>query len=69
MADEEAAILAAARGLPLDERVEHKSWKARAEALDEIKSKCGRAPEVVAQAGAPGGAEAAGDDARSLRLG
>ena len=51
MADDEQQLLAAARALPLDERLEHKSWKARAEALDDIKAKCERAPEVVAQAG------------------
>ena len=43
MADDEAQILAAAKKLPLHERVEHKNWKVRSEAYDDVKASCGRA--------------------------
>lgn len=45
MADEEAKVLAEARGLPLDERVAHSAWRARSEAYDEVKAKCDRVLE------------------------
>jgi len=40
MADEEAKILADARNLPLADRVEHKNWKVRSEAYDDIRAAC-----------------------------
>ena len=56
MADEEKAQLDAARRLPLEERLEHKLWRARAEAADDIIAQCGRAsgPDapILGEAGA-----------------
>jgi len=40
MEEEEAKILAAARKLPLADRVEHKNWKVRSEAYEDIKKGC-----------------------------
>jgi hypothetical protein len=55
MADDEKQVLEAARRLPLEERVEHKNWKVRSEALDHIKEQCSRArssqEEIFAEAG------------------
>ena len=42
MAEEEAGLLTAARGLPFSERVAHKNWKVRAEAFDDLKTTCER---------------------------
>jgi hypothetical protein len=38
---EEAAVLAEAAKLPIDERVAHSNWKVRSAAYEFIKSKCG----------------------------
>lgn len=43
MAEEEAQILTAAKKLPLAERVDHKNWKVRVEAYEDIKAGCDRA--------------------------
>eukprot|EP00887_Chlorella_sp_A99_P000367 scaffold13.g367.t1 len=55
MADDEAKLLAAARGLPLAERLAHANWKVRAEGLDDIKTACFRAfsseDKIFAEAG------------------
>ena len=59
MADEEAQILAAAKKLPLDERVEHKNWKVRSEAYEDIRTGCERAfsksDPILGQAGKSNG--------------
>ena len=41
--DDEKQVLEQARRLPLEERVDHKNWKVRSEALDHIKEQCTRA--------------------------
>ena len=43
MADEEAKILADAKKLPLADRVEHKNWKVRSEAYEDVRAACERA--------------------------
>lgn len=43
MAEDEVQVLAAAKKLPLDERVEHKNWKVRSEAYEDIRGGCERA--------------------------
>lgn len=43
MADDEAQVLAAAKKLPLYERVEHKNWKVRSEAYEDVRAGCERA--------------------------
>ena len=43
MAEEEAQVLAAAKKLPLFERVEHKNWKVRSEAYEDVRTSCERA--------------------------
>ena len=43
MADDEQKILSDARRLTLPERVQHKNWKARSEAWDDIRGQCDRA--------------------------
>jgi hypothetical protein len=43
MADEEAAVLAAAAKLPIAERVQHAHWKARAGAYESVRDSCSRA--------------------------
>ncbi|KAL6766815.1 TOG1 [Auxenochlorella protothecoides x Auxenochlorella symbiontica] len=43
MADNEAAVLAAAKKLPLDERAAHKTWKVRSELFDDVKDACAKA--------------------------
>jgi hypothetical protein len=57
MADDEAQALAAARALPLEERVAHKNWKARSEAWEQVKEACDRAlgaeDPALDEAGAP----------------
>ncbi|KAL4424717.1 hypothetical protein ABPG77_000060 [Micractinium sp. CCAP 211/92] len=63
MADE-AQVLADAKKLPLDEQLAHSSWKVRAQALETVKERVGRAfsteDEIFAEAG-PLLAKAAGD--------
>lgn len=55
MADDEQKVLAAARQLPLAERLAHGNWKVRSEGLDDIKQACSRAfgsqDKVFAEAG------------------
>eukprot|EP00873_Tetraselmis_striata_P038446 jgi/Tetstr1/458710/TSEL_045099.t1 len=48
MADDEAKVLAAARKLPLRERLDHKAWKARSEACEEIRTSAESAAEGAA---------------------
>ena len=48
MADDEKTLLEQARKLPLEERVEHKNWKVRSEALEYIREECGRARSAEA---------------------
>lgn len=59
MADNEAAVLAAAKKLPLDERAAHKTWKVRSELFDDVKDACAKAfsseDPILHQAGAEGG--------------
>jgi hypothetical protein len=43
MADEEAKVLATAKKLALSERVQHKLWKVRSEAWEDIRAGCERA--------------------------
>lgn len=43
MADDEAQVLLAAKKLPLYERIEHKNWKVRSEAYDDVRAGCERA--------------------------
>jgi hypothetical protein len=43
MADEEAKVLKEAKSLPLADRVEHKVWKVRSEAFEDICSACDKA--------------------------
>jgi hypothetical protein len=43
MAEEEAAVLAAAAKLPIPERVQHAHWKARAQAYEHVRDSCARA--------------------------
>lgn len=54
MADE-AQVLADAKKLPLDEQLAHSSWKVRAQALETVKERVGRAfsteDEIFAEAG------------------
>ena len=40
MADDEAQVLAAAKKLPLEDRVEHKNWKVRSEAYEDVRAGC-----------------------------
>lgn len=55
MADNEAAILAAAKKLPLEERLSHKTWKVRSELFEDMKSGCSKAfssdDPILTQAG------------------
>jgi cytoskeleton-associated protein 5 len=41
--EDEAQVLAAAKKLPLCERVEHKNWKVRSEAYEDVRAGCERA--------------------------
>jgi hypothetical protein len=41
--EDEAKLLADAKKLPLEQRVEHSSWKVRSEAFDDIKEACSKA--------------------------
>lgn len=43
MADDEAKVLADAKRLPLADRLEHKLWKVRSEAFEDIRGACNRA--------------------------
>lgn len=43
MADDESKVLAEAKKLPWGERVEHKNWKVRSEAFEDLQSAYGRA--------------------------
>ena len=43
MADNEAAILAAAKKLPFDERLVHKTWKVRSELFEDVRTGCTKA--------------------------
>lgn len=55
MADDEAAVLAGAKKLPLGEQLTHANWKVRSQALEGINEACGRAfsseDPVFAEAG------------------
>lgn len=56
MADE-VQVLADAKKLPLDEQLAHSSWKVRAQALETIKERVGRAfsteDQIFPEAGGP----------------
>lgn len=43
MAEDEAKVLADAKRLSLADRVEHKNWKVRSEAYEDLKARCDRA--------------------------
>ena len=45
MAEDNDAVLEAAKALPFAERATHKSWFVRAAAYDDIASGCRKAPE------------------------
>jgi hypothetical protein len=55
MADDEAKVLADAKKLGFEERVEHKNWKVRSEAFEDIRTACTRAfsssDQIFSQAG------------------
>lgn len=56
---DDAAVLEAAKKLPLGEQLAHSSWKVRAQGLATVQERVGRAfstdDDIFAEAGAPGG--------------